>query len=65
MWWLSGKKSACNEGDMGLIPGSGRFPGEGNPLDFPVFLPGKSHGQRTLAGYGPWGHKESDTTEVT
>ena len=28
-----------------------------------VFLPGESHGQRTLAGYSPWGHKESDTTE--
>ena len=31
----------------------------------PVFLPGKSHGQRILVGYGPWGHKKSDTTEVT
>ena len=31
----------------------------------PVFLPGESHGQRGLAGYSPWGHKESDTTEVT
>ena len=29
----------------------------------PVFLPGKSHGQRSLAGCNPWGHKESDTTE--
>ena len=29
----------------------------------PVFLPGKSHGQRGLVGYSPWGHKESDTTE--
>ena len=28
----------------------------------PVFLPGKSHGQRNLTGYSPWGHKESDTT---
>ena len=28
-----------------------------------VFLPGKSHGQRSLAGYSPWGRKESDTTE--
>ena len=31
----------------------------------PVFLPGKSHGQISLAGYSPWGHKESDTTEAT
>ena len=29
----------------------------------PVFLPGKSHGQRSLVGCSPWGHKESDTTE--
>ena len=29
----------------------------------PVFLPGKPHGQRSLAGYGPRGRKESDTTE--
>ena len=29
-WWLSSKESTCNAGDMGLIPGSGRFPGEGN-----------------------------------
>ena len=31
-------------------------------LPTPVFLPGESHGQ---VGYSPWGHKESDTTEVT
>ena len=29
----------------------------------PVFLPGESHGQRSLEGWSPWGHKESDTTE--
>ena len=29
----------------------------------PVFLPGKSHGQRSLVGYSPWGHKESDMTK--
>ena len=29
----------------------------------PVLLPGKSHGQRSLVGYSPWGHKESDTTK--
>jgi len=31
----------------------------------PVFLPGESHGQRSLGGYSPWGRKESDTTEAT
>ena len=29
-------------------------------MAIPVFLPGKSHGQRSLAGHNPWGHKESD-----
>ena len=35
-WWLSGKESAYNTGDSGLIPGSGRSPGEGNgnPLQY-------------------------------
>ena len=28
-----------------------------------IFLPGESHGQRSLVGYNPWGHKELDTTE--
>ena len=42
------------------IPGSGRSPGEGNAS--PVYLPGKSHGQRSLAGYSSWGLKELDTT---
>ena len=31
----------------------------------PVFLSGESHGQRSLVGHGPWGHRESDMTEVT
>ena len=31
----------------------------------PVFLPGESQGQRSLAGHSPWGRKESDTTEMT
>ena len=35
-WWLSGKESACNSGDLGLIAGLGRSPGEGNgnPLQY-------------------------------
>ena len=31
----------------------------------PVFLPGESHGQRSMEGYSPWSYKESDTTKVT
>ena len=54
-----------NPRDLGLIPGSGRSPGEGggNPLPTPGSLPGESHGQRSLAGYSPQGHKESEMTE--
>ena len=43
-WWLSDKESACQEGDMDLIPGSGRFPWRRKWQPTPVFLPGKSHG---------------------
>ena len=32
-------------------------------LPTPVFLPGEFHGQKSLVGYNPWGHKELDTTE--
>ena len=37
--------------------------GEGNGTPLPVFLPGKSHGRRSLVGCSPWGLEESDTTE--
>ena len=57
------KNLPTNAGDLGGIPGSGRSPGEGNGHPIPVFLPGKSHVQRRLAGYSPWGCKESDRTE--
>ena len=50
---------------MGSIPGSGRSPGGAAWQPTSVFLPGKPHGQRSLAGCGPQGHKELDTTEAT
>ena len=59
----AGKESACNVGDLGSIPGLGRSPGEGHGHPLQVFLPGESHGQRSLVGYSPWDRKESDTTE--
>ena len=102
------KESACNAGDPGSIPGSGRSPGEGNgnllqySMGFPgstsgkeptsqcrrhkrqgfnpwvgkipwktawqstpVFLPGVSYEQRSMAGYSPYRHKELDMTEMT
>ena len=57
------KASACDAGNLGSIPGSGRSPGEGNGNPTPVFLPGESHGWRSLVGYSPQGCKESETTE--
>ena len=49
--------------DEGLIPGWGRSPeeGYGNPLQYSCLE--KSHGQRSLVGYHPWGPRESDTTD--
>ena len=58
-----GKESACNAGDLGSIPGWRRSPGERKWLPTPVFLPGESHEQRSLAGCSPWGRKELDTPE--
>ena len=57
------KESACNVGDLGSIPELGRSPGggHGNPLQYSCLK--NPHGQRSLAGYSPWGHKESDMTE--
>ena len=54
------KNPPASAGNAGSIPGSGR-PREW--LSTLIFLPGESHGQRSLAGYSPWGHKESDMTE--
>ena len=55
-----GKVSACNAGDPGLIPELGRSPWRRKWRPTPVLLPEKSHGQRSLVGYSPWGRKESD-----
>ena len=59
----SGKESACNTGDLGSIPGLGRSLGGGHGNSLQYFYPENPHGQRSLVGYSPWGHKESDTTE--
>ena len=50
-------------GDLGLIPGLRRSPGEGNGYPLQYSCLENPHGQRSLAGYGPWGHKELDMTE--
>ena len=58
-----GKESACNAGDSGSVPESGRSPWKRECPPTPVSSPGEHHGQRSLAGYSPWSRKESDTTE--
>ena len=57
------KKTICNAGDLGSIPGLGGSPGggHGNPFQYPCLE--NPHGQRSLVGYSPGGLKESDTTE--
>ena len=62
------KNPAANAGDVrdvGSVPGMGRFPWRGAWQPSPVFLPGESHGQRSLAGHSPWwcraGHYHAST----
>ena len=66
--WLSDKESACQcrrHRRCGLDPWIGKIPWRREWQPTLVFLPGKSHSWRSLAGYSPWGHQESDTTEHT
>ena len=59
-----GKASVNNAGDLGSInPWVRKIPWRRKWQFTPVLLPGKSHGQRSLVGYSPWGRKELDTTE--
>ena len=51
--------------DVGLTPGSGRSPAGGHGNSLLYFCLRKSHRQRSLRGYSPWGHRELDTTLVT
>ena len=62
-WWLSGKESTCQWRRCRFDPWVGMIPWRGKWQPTPVFLPGESHGQRSLESYSPWGHKELDTTE--
>ena len=61
--WLSSKEPACQETQETWVRSLGQEDPLGEWQPTPVFLPGKSHGQRSLAGYGPWGHEELDMTE--
>ena len=56
-WCLSGKESACQHGRCRFSPWVRKIPWKRKWQPTPVFLPGEFHGQRSLAGYSPWGHK--------
>ena len=64
--WLNDEESACQcrrHRIRGFDPWFGKMPWRRKWQPTPVFLPGESHGQRSLAGYSSWGRKEPDTTE--
>ena len=58
-----GKEYTCNAGNLGLMSRFGRSPGgeQGNPLQYSCLE--NPHRQRSLTGYSPWDHRESDRTE--
>ena len=59
------KESACQYKRRGFNPWVGKIPWRRKWQPAPAFLPGESHGQRSLVGYSPRGHKKLDTTEHT
>ena len=61
--WL--KNLPANAEDARDHSWDGKIPWRRKWQRTPIFLPGKFHGQRSLVGYSPWGHKESDATEYT
>ena len=62
-WWLRWQRICLQCWRFGFNPWVGTILWRREWLPTPVFLPGESHGQRSLVGCSPWGHKESDMTE--
>ena len=62
-WWLRRLSVCLQYGRPGFDPWVGKIPWRRKWQSTPALLPGKSHGQRSLVGYSPWGCKELDTTE--
>ena len=62
-WWSDSKESACQCWRPRFDPWVRKIPWRREWHPTPVFLSGKSHGQISLVGYSPWGHKESDMPE--
>ena len=64
-WWCSGKESTCQGRKHGFDPWVRKIPCRRKWQPALVFLPGKPHGQRSLGGYGLWGHKRVGHNLVT
>ena len=62
-WQLRQQSICLQRGRPRFDPWVGKIRWRRHWQPTPVFMPGKSHGQRSLMGYSPWGRKESDTTE--
>ena len=65
LWWFSGKEPSCQCRWCWLDPWVRKIPWRSKYQLTPVFLPGKSHGQKSLAGYNPWGGKRVGRDLVT
>ena len=61
--WLSGKESSCKCRRHEFDPWVGNISWRKKWQPTPVFLPGESHGQRSLVGYSLWSHQQSNITE--
>ena len=62
-WWLRWQRICLQSRRPGFNGWVKKTPWRRAWQPTPVFLPGESHGQKSLGGYSPWDHKESDTTE--
>ena len=62
-WWLRWYSICLQRGRLRFDSWVGKIPWRRKWQPTPVLLPGKSHGRRSIVGYSPWGHKESDTTK--
>ena len=63
LWWSRLYRTWLQCGRPGFYPWIRKIPWRRKQQPTPVFLSGESHGQRSLVGYSPWGHKESDRME--
>ena len=63
LWWLSSQRTPLPMQEVQILSLGQEDPLEKKRQPTPVFLPGKSHGERSLVGYSPWGPEESDITE--